>query len=147
MTFSASWRQTREVSPATFASTKKRETHLQEANEAKNQKEAEPRNGEEKPPSSHFQAPDAAYSPAFSALEPRSLSKVGLPPLEIERALASLQGHRENTVKKRPQKKQPRGGQDRDRKKEERMWQAVRQGGRGRDTEHQALCCSSDTSR
>lgn len=67
--------------------------------------------------------------------EPRSLSKVGLMPLEIERALASLQGHRKNTVKKRPQKNQPRGGQDRNRKTEEWMWQAVRQAGEGRDSE------------
>lgn len=118
--------------------------------EAKNQKEAGLRNGEEKISNvicepSDPALPDTTYSPSFSVHEPINLFQVGFLSLEIERALANTQGHCKNTVgKKRPQKIHPRGGQNRKRKREGWIQQAARQSEKTtRLREHQGLCSSS----
>lgn len=91
----------------------KKETHLQEVNEVKTQKEAGLSNGERNHPNdisepSDPAVPDTTYSPSFSVHEPINLFQVGFLLLEIDRALASTQGHCKNTVNKRPQNNESR---------------------------------------
>lgn len=54
------------------------------------------------------QCPDPTYSPSFSVHEPITLFQVGFMLFEIDSALASTQGHCENTVNKRPQNNESR---------------------------------------